>query len=255
LDTSETPVLFGRDGGIGTVTLNRPAAMNAITTVLAHELNVAIRTLSGECDVIVIRGAGGNFSVGGDFTELDELRAEGEPELRKLFEGFRTVCDVIAAVPVPVIAAVEGFALGGGLELMLGADISIVAEDAQLGERYINFDQIPAGGSTQRLPRFVGPQRALGLILSGDRISGAEAAEWGIAYRAVPAAELDETVDEFARRLAGKSRVALAKSKALVRKGLELPLSRGVSLELEAALAHLYGTDAATGIRELARER
>jgi enoyl-CoA hydratase len=251
------PVLIERTERVGILTLNRPDAYNAITTELAQRLEQAVRALAAddETHVIVIRGAGGNFSVGGDFNELERLRAEGEPALRELFESFGRACAAIAEVRTPVVAAVEGYAVAGGFELMLASDIALVREDAKLADNHSNFGQVPGGGSSQRLPRQAGIQRALGLILSGERISGATAVDWGLAYRAFGADEFDRGVRAFATALADKDPVALRRSKRLIRDGLELPLADGLARELETVLAHLGDAQAGAsrGIEKFAQ--
>jgi enoyl-CoA hydratase len=237
------PVVAEVDGTVGRIMLNRPEAYNAITIELARGLEAALRDLGGDdrVRVIVIRGAGGNFSVGGDFKELERLRADGAQAMRELFVSFTRACDVIASLPVPVIAAVEGHACAGGFELALASDIVLVRDDAKLSDIHSNHGMVPGGGSTQRLPRAVGMQRALGLILSGDRLSGAEAVQWGLAYRAFPAGEFESGVAEFARKLAAKDSGSLARIKRLVRAGLEQPLTNGLALELDTVLEHLSG--------------
>jgi enoyl-CoA hydratase len=231
-------VLVSEDAGIGRITLNRPDAMNAITTELAAALRDALADLAGRARVIVIDGAGGNFCAGGDFKVLAAIRDDAAA-LRELFETFHAACALIAELPVPVIAAVEGNAMAGGFELMLASDFALVREDARIGDNHSNIAMVPGGGSTQRLPRLVGRQRALGLILSGDRISGREAADWGLAYRALPAEEFRPAVDAMAQRLAEKDPVAVRRTKAAVRAGLELPLSEGIDIELETVMEHL----------------
>jgi enoyl-CoA hydratase/carnithine racemase len=234
-------VLVREADGIGRITLNRPDAMNAITTELAAALRDALADLGERARVIVIDGAGGNFCAGGDFKALAAIR-EDAVALRELFETFHAACASIAALPVPVIAAVEGVAMAGGFELMLASDVAIVREDARIGDNHSNIAMVPGGGSTQRLPRLVGRQRALGLILSGDHISGAQAAEWGLAYTAATAQEFAPAVTALAERLAGKDPAALARTKAVVQAGLERPLSEGIELELETVMTHL-GSD------------
>jgi enoyl-CoA hydratase len=248
-------VLTDLGGSVGRITLNRAEAYNAITTELARALEAALRALGSDpgVNVIVIRGAGGNFSVGGDFKELERLRADGVDAMRELFVSFGRACAAIAAVPVPVIAAVEGYAMAGGFELMQASDIALVRDDAKLGDNHTNFGQVPGGGSSQRLPRLVGRQRALGLILTGDRLTGAQAVEWGLAYRALAADEFDGAVDELASRLAGKSREALARCKRLVYDGLAGGLEDGLALELETVLEHLQSESAADGIESFTR--
>jgi enoyl-CoA hydratase/carnithine racemase len=232
-------VLTAREGRIGQITLHRPDAMNAVTVTLARELQQALRQLAGEADVIVIRGAGGNFSVGGDIDEVERLRADGPDALAGLFEAFGAACATIAELPVPVLAAVEGYALAGGFELMQACDVAIVRDDARIADHHANFGVIPGGGSTQRLPRLVGRQRALALILSGERLGGAEAVAWGLAYKSVPATDFEDAVQELANRLAGRDRDGQMQIKRLVHEGLELPLAEGLARERAAVVDHL----------------
>jgi enoyl-CoA hydratase/carnithine racemase len=224
---------------VGHLVLNRPDAMNAVTIELAAALEGALRELAEHADVIVIRGAGGNFSVGGDVDEVDRLRDEGPAALAELFEGFGRACAAAGEVPVPVLAAVEGYALAGGFELMQACDVAIVTDEARIADHHANFGVIPGGGGTQRLPRLVGRQRALGLILSGERIGGAQAVDWGLAYRSVPADGFDAAVAQLATRLAGRSSEGQARIKRLVRDGLELPLADGLARERAEVVEHL----------------
>ncbi len=235
--------------GVCTLTLNRPDAMNAITTELAEELGRALEEAAREAKVIVIRGAGGNFSAGGDFNHVQEIR-DDPTALRRLFESFGASCSLIAELPVPVVASVEGVAMAGGFELMLSCDFALVADDARIADEHLNHAMIPGGGSTQRLPRLIGTQRALGLILTGERINGIQAADWGLAYRAHPASELVERTDELAARLAEKDPTALARAKKLIRAGLERPLAEGLRAEGDAVVDHIGGASAEEGIGE-----
>jgi enoyl-CoA hydratase len=235
------PVLSAIDGAVGRVTLNRPEAFNAFTIELGQSLERALRELAADeaVNVIVIRGAGGNFSVGGDFVALEALHGEGVYAMRRLFESFGAACNAVAELAVPVVAAVEGYAMAGGFELMQAADISVVREDAKLADNHTNFGLIPGGGGSQRLPRLVGRQRALGMILTGDRITGAEAAAWGLAYKAFSASEFDSGVEELVQELATKNPASLAWCKRLVNEGLKRDLASGLRSETEAVLQHL----------------
>lgn len=235
-------------GGVGQVLLSRPGSRNAITVRLGQELEVALRGLARSVRVMVIRGAGGHFCAGGDFTELEALRAQGVAAMAPLFDNFARACAVIAELHVPVIAAVEGYAMAGGFELMQACDIVLVSETAVIADNHSNFGQVPGGGSTQRLPRLVGRQRALAHILSGERLSGAEAVAWGLAYRCLPSGEFDAGVDAFARALAAKEPAALARAKRLIHDGLGLPLEEGLAVERRAVLEHLTGVEAGQGI-------
>jgi enoyl-CoA hydratase/carnithine racemase len=245
---SEKTVLARRAGRVGHVVLNRPQALNAVTVELAQALEQALVELADEVGVIVVRGAGGNFSVGGDFNELERLRARGDDAMRELFESFGRACRVIRGLPVPVIAAVEGYALAGGFELMQACDFALVRDDARIGDNHSNFGQVPGGGGSQRLPRLIGRQRALALMLTGDHLSGTEAAAWGLAYRALPDHEFDPVVEDLAERIADKSPEALARIKALVHGALEQPLDEGLAHEIDVVLEHLHGSAAGAGI-------
>ncbi len=250
VSAAESVVESHADGAIGRITLNRPAAMNAITVALGAQLETALRDLAPQVRVIVIRGAGGNFSVGGDFLELQRLREQGREAMSELFANFSRACSAIAELDVPVIAAVEGYAMAGGFELLQAADIALVHEKAKLADTHSNHGMVPGGGSTQRLPRLVGRQRALGHILTGDRLSAEQAVAWGLAYRALPAETFDADVDAVAQLLAAKDPLAIKRSKQLVYAGLELPLQDGLSLEHRTVLDHLSEDSSGTGIDE-----
>jgi enoyl-CoA hydratase/carnithine racemase len=233
--------------GVGHVTLNRPERMNAVTTELACQLEHALSELSmaAAVNVIVIRGAGKNFCAGGDVAEVERLRSAGSEQLRTLFDAFRRACDLIATVDVPVVAAVEGVAMAGGFELMQAADIVIVSDDAKIADSHINFGMIPGGGSSQRLPRLVGRQVALGLLLSGDRLSGPDAVRLGLAYRSFASQDFDAGLHQFVTKLAGRDRTAVTTIKRLVRGAGQRPMAQGLDDEIAAVVAHVtdHGVD------------
>jgi enoyl-CoA hydratase/carnithine racemase len=235
--------------GVGWIVLDRPEVKNAISLALAEELEAAIAELATRVRVIAIRGAGGNFCAGGDFEEVARLRAEGPEALGRLFEAFGRACSSIAPLNVPVVAVVEGYAMAGGFELMQSCDLCLVRSDARIGDNHSNFGQVPGGGSSQRLPRLVGRQRALGLILSGEHISGERAEAWGLAYRAFTPQDFEAEAGRFLQRLAGKEPAAIARIKALVRSGLELDLGSGLALERRVVIKHLGEEAGAAGVR------
>jgi enoyl-CoA hydratase/carnithine racemase len=220
------------------VVLNRPAALNALTIELLTRLDDRLVAVSENVNVVVISGAGGNFSAGGDRDEVARLRQEGPDAPRRLFAEFRRTCALVQGLPVPVIAAVEGYAVAGGFELMQACDVAVVSSNASIADIHSNFGQIPAGGGSQRLPRLVGHHRALGLMLTGDRLSGEDAVAWGLAYECAPAEEFDAAVEALAERIAAKPREVLRRTKQLVHQGLALPLERGLDLELKVVLEH-----------------
>jgi len=238
---STTAVTVERDGRIGRITLTRPEAMNAVDLQLASQLDAALAELGADGGVIVIRGAGGNFCAGGDFGYLQDVRRDNPDDLPELFEVFGRALARIETLPAAVMAAVEGYAMAGGFELMQACDFAVVSADARIGDNHANYDQVPGGGSTQRLPRLVGRQRAAGLILSGERLSGEEAAAWGLAYRAYEPAAFDTAVEALAKRLAKVAPETLAVTKRLMREGLREDLAAGLAAERTAVVEHIRG--------------
>jgi enoyl-CoA hydratase/carnithine racemase len=236
-----TLVLRDVADGIAWITLNRPERLNSITVALSEELEESILEVGNHSDVTVavIQGAGGNFCAGGDFDEVERLRSNGPDALRQLFAKFRRACEAIARVEVPVIAAVKGVAMAGGFELMQASDIALVSEDARIADNHINFGMIPGGGSTQRLARLVGRQQALGLLLSGDRLTSAEAVRRGLAYRSFPQAGFDEGVQRFITDLAARRRGAVTSIKRLVYTGVEVASAIGLDDEIDTVVDHI----------------
>ncbi|MFI8592150.1 enoyl-CoA hydratase/isomerase family protein [Dietzia maris] len=236
--------------GVGRVILNRPEQMNAITVELGAELQSAIRAVgnSPDVNVLVIRGSGGNFCAGGDFKEVERLRAAGRGELRTLFSNFAAACREISSVPVPVVAVVEGVAMAGGFELMQAADIAIAHDEARIADNHIRFGQIPGGGSTQRLSRLVGRQKALGLLLSGDRLSGIDAHRIGLAYASFSSDDFESRIAEFVSTMAGRDRGALLAIKQLVLDGIRMELDEGLEMELDAVVSHIGAEAGHSGV-------
>jgi enoyl-CoA hydratase/carnithine racemase len=138
--------------------------------------------------------------------------------------------------------------MAGGFEFLLASDVVLVRDDAKLSDNHSNFGQIPGGGSTQRLPRLIGRSRALGLILSGERIDGHQAERWGLAYRSFAPDEFEGGVAAFVERLASKSRAALVEAKRLVHAGLEAPLAEGLAAERRAVIDFIAGDAGASGV-------
>lgn len=224
------------DLGVGTITFQRPDVYNALSIELCRSAAAAVGEMADEASVIVLRGAGGNFSTGGDIDEVRGLRSEGPRALSTIFEAFAGLIQAVLDVEVPVVAAVEGYALAGGFELLQVCDVVLLSETAVLGDHHIRAGQVPAGGGSQRLPRLVGRQRALAHLLTGDRIDPSTAVAWGLAYRWVPAGEFDELVAGVVDRIASKDRAAVRTMKSLVVRGLQRDLDEGLALERQAVL-------------------
>jgi len=248
-------ILYEAADGVATITLNRPDVLNAMNEPLRRELTHCFSDLAVDDAVraIVVTGAGERaFSAGADIREFVEpLVPVRFREARRRLD-FRQAMD---RCPQPIIAAIRGFALGGGLELALACDIRIAAEDAQLGLTEINLAIIPGGGGTQRLPRLVGRGKALEMILTGARIGAAEALRIGLVERVVPVADLGGAAQELARTLADKAPVALRYAKEAVVKGLELPLADGLRLENDLATLLRTTEDRVEGAKAFLEKR
>nr|WP_080737323.1 enoyl-CoA hydratase/isomerase family protein [Rhodococcus fascians] len=243
------------DSGVGTILLDRPSRMNSVTVSLAQQLEAALTELStrANVDVVVIRGAGGNFSAGGDFDEVKLLRSQGTDALANLFEAFARALGVIEGMRQPVISAVEGVAMAGGFELMQASDIVLVHPDVRVRDTHIRFGWIPGGGSTQRLPRIVGRQQALGHLLSGDTLDANDLVRLGIAYRILGASTFDTDIDAFALALAGRDRRAVARIKELVALSFTTCLGDGLAAERAAVVDHIAGPSGQAGVTAFER--
>jgi enoyl-CoA hydratase len=248
-------ILLDHQDGVATITLNRPDVLNAQNNAMRLELVDAFARLRVDdaVRVIVITGAGERaFSAGADIREFLEppVPTRFREERKRLdYRGEMDRC------PQPIIAAIRGYALGGGLELALACDIRIAAEDAQLGLTEINLGIIPGGGGTQRLPRLVGRGKALELILTGARVPAAEALRIGLVERVVPVAELMPTTQALARSIAEKAPVALRYAKEAVVSGLGLPLADGLRLENDLSTLLRTTEDRVEGARAFVEKR
>jgi len=218
-------------GRVFIVTIARPAVMNAIHPPASQEMASAWDGFDADPDlwVGIVTGEGERaFSAGADIKEFLESGTPTQYREERQRLDFRFH---MSRCPQPIIAAIRGYALGGGLELALACDIRIAAEDAQLGLTEIDLAIIPGGGGTQRLPRVVGRGKALEMILTGARLPAAEALRIGLVERVVPVAELMTAAHGLARTLAAKAPIALRYAKEAVVAGLELPLADGLRLE------------------------
>lgn len=241
--------------GVATITVNRPSAMNAMTTATLRELDHAVRTMNGaeEVRAIIITGAGEKaFIAGGDIAMLREMGPAEARELARLAQG---VCTVIEQGGTPVIAAVNGYALGGGCELAMSCDIRIAAETARFGQPEVNIGILPGFGGSQRLPRLVGKGRALEMILTGDMIDAQEAYRIGLVNRVVPATALMATARDLARKLAGKSPLALRLCKEAVMNGMEMDLTQACRYEAELFALSFSTADQKEGMSAFLEKR
>ena len=234
-------LLVDRDGAVGVVTINRPKVLNALNSPTIRELGQAMEELQQDAAIraIVLTGAGDkSFVAGADINELAALSlVEGKEHART----GQAVLDFIEQLGKPVVAAINGFALGGGCELAMACTMRIAADTARLGQPEINLGIMPGYAGSQRLPRLVGKGIALEILLTGDMISAARAHEIGLVNRVVPAAELMIAAKTLAAALASKAPVAARYIIEAVNHGFEMPQSDAQFLE-----ATLFGLVAAT---------
>jgi enoyl-CoA hydratase len=234
-------LLLERDGAVAIVTFNRPAVLNALNAQTIAELRHLLLQFQTDdaVRVVVLTGAGEKAFVAG--ADINELARQTPASGRDLARSGQAVIDLIETLGKPVIAAINGFALGGGCELAMACTIRIAAENARLGQPEINLGIIPGYGGTQRLPRLVGKGRALELLLTGAPVSAAEALRIGLVNRVVPASELMTAVRGLAADLARQAPIAMRYILEAVNHGLEMPTADGLHLE-----ATLFGLVAAS---------
>lgn len=248
-------IILNVDGHIATLTFNRPKALNALNSALLEELSQAIDALGENraVRVLVLTGAGEKaFVAGADITELATFNAlQG-----KLFAAKgQTIFNKIEEMPIPVIAAVNGYALGGGNEIALVCDFVYAAEKAMFGLPEMNLGLIPGFGGTQRLPRLVGANMAKEMIFTGKMIPAAEAYRIGLVNRVCPAETLMEEVLKTAGAIASKGRVSLRAAKQAVNRGLNVDLQSGCGIEMDAFALCLASEDAREGTAAFLEKR
>ena len=232
--------------GMAVLTLNRPQRLNALDGPLVDALMSALDDLDAawpETKVIVLRGAGRAFCPGVDLKWLQSGVLADDAATNAFLDRLGELVTRLENTRQVVIGAVHGFAVAGGLELLLGCDLIVVATDAQIGDDHIRRNLVPGGGDSQRLPRRVGFFRGMYLLLTGNRLTGREAVDWGLACACAEPEDLDETVLDLARQLAGRDAGALHTVKSMVRRGAELPLQEGLSLELYLRLRYRDESD------------
>jgi enoyl-CoA hydratase len=228
-DPSYQNVLVERRGAVGIITLSRPQALNALNAALISELAAAVNDLEADAAIgaIILTGGEKAFAAGAD---IKEMVSKSYPET--YCEDFITVgWERVAQCRKPVIAAVAGFALGGGCELAMMCDIVIAADTARFGQPEITLGTMPGAGGTQRLTRFVGKAKAMDLCLTGRMMDAAEAERAGLVSRIVPAAELLLEAVKIAERIAAMSRPIAMMVKESVNRAYETTLGEGVRFE------------------------
>ena len=244
------------DGAIAYITMSRPEALNALNGKVLHELKDALAQVRANHAVraVIFSGEGNAFIAGADIKEMQAL-ADKPAAIRAFTEFGQGVLRDIESLPQPVIAAINGFALGGGLELALACDIRIASADARLGFPEVGLGILPGLGGTQRTTRLAGRGVASQLVFSGDLIGAEEAARMGLLNRVVAPAQLMETARALADRIASRAPVAIAKAKGAILATQQLSLDKGLVFELERACEVMATPDRVEGMQAFIEKR
>ncbi|MCP8970352.1 enoyl-CoA hydratase [Ectobacillus ponti] len=240
---------------IAKLTLNRPGQANALSLALLEELQAALQDIRANRDVrvVILTGAGEKaFCAGAD---LKERAGMTEEQVRQAVAVIRSTINLVENLPQPVIAAINGVALGGGTELSLACDFRIAAEAATLGLTETSLAIIPGAGGTQRLPRLIGLGRAKELIFTARRVTAAEAEQYGLVEYVVPAAELESKATALAERIAANGPVAVRLAKQAIAKGMETDLQTGLELEWQAYEGVIGTSDRLEGLQAFKEKR
>lgn len=243
------------EGGVATVTLNRPQQLNALNRQMFRELDEAFDevTVDPAARVLVITGTGDRaFAAGADIREFVGM---GPVAALDFSRNAQRIYRKLETMPKPTIAAVNGFALGGGCELMMACDIAYAADTVRLGQPEITLGIIPGAGGTQRLSRLVGKQKAKELTMTGDMIPAEEALRLGLLCKVVPAADLMAEVKKLCEKLLSKGDVALRMAKEAIEAGAQADLGTGMEIEAKAWSVCFTTEDYAEGLKAFLEKR
>jgi 2-(1,2-epoxy-1,2-dihydrophenyl)acetyl-CoA isomerase len=242
---AQPEVEYRRDGAIAFLHLNRPERLNAVTTGLTDRLGAALaRAAAEDARVVVLAGRGRAFCAGHDLKEPEPV--ETPVQTRRRLEAIQDVTRLTRRFPGPVVAAVHGYALGAGCEFALACDVVVASEDAQFGFPEVGVGLSVTGGISRLLPMLVGWAKAKELLLLGERVTGAEAAELGMVARAVPPGEHETVALELAQRFVERPPLALSLAKQVLDHGLDATLEEAMVREVDhAVLTSLSGEGAA----------
>ena len=239
---------------IAYVTVNRPKAMNALNMDVLHELYDVFTKIEDDSDVraVILTGEGRAFVAGADISQMNQLNAiEG----RQMMTMGHKVMNLIESIEKPVIAAVNGFALGGGCELSMACDIRIASEKAKFGQPEVGLGIIPGFGGTQRLARLVGKGMAKYLIMTAEMIPAAEAFRIGLVEKVVPAEELMTEAEKLAKTIASKAPIAIATAKTAINNGYDMDMKSASRFEIETFTAAFGSEDKAEGMAAFLEKR
>lgn len=247
-------IVFEIKTGIGYITINRPDSLNALNSDVLDELEIALQEVrtNNSIQAVIITGAGKAFVAGADIGLMSDLSAQ---EGRTWTMRGQKLFNELEAIEKPVIAAVNGYALGGGCELAMACDIIFASEKAKFGQPEVNLGIIPGYGGTQRLPRIIGEKNAKYLIFSGEIIDANEALRIGLVQKVFTAETLLEEAESFAKNIMTKAPIGLKMAKVAIHNGMNVDLKTGIAFEAEAYAGAFQSEDRTEGMKAFLEKR
>lgn len=247
-------LIIEKQDAIGIIKINRPESLNALNIETLEEIRDAVTSLNNEEDikVLIFTGEGKAFIAGADIKQMKDMN---ENDAREFCNMGQKIFDIIEHLDKPVIAAVNGFALGGGCELAMACDIRIASENAKFGQPEVNLGIIPGFGGTQRLPRLVGKGIAKELIFTGDLIDAQTALRIGLVNKIVSTEKLMDEAMMMAQKIASKGPVAIMIAKSVINRGMETDLAKGLAIERDGFVQCVASGEAKEGTEAFLEKR
>jgi enoyl-CoA hydratase len=248
-------LLYEKEDGIGIVTINRPASLNALNAEVFTELYELFHEIENDAGVrvVILTGSGEKAFIAG--SDILEMQPQSSQEISRFVETVRRASDRIYSMSKPVIAAINGYTLGGGCEVAMCCDLRLASENARFGQTEINVGVIPGGGGTQRLTRLIGMTRAKELIYTGDMIDAKTALDWGLVNRVVPPDSLMTEAKELAKKLLTKSGRILSLAKSAVNSGASMSLPDALDFEAQSFSLCFASEDQKEGMKAFMEKR
>lgn len=250
-------IILEKIEGVARIALNRPDFLNSLDTQMLKEMDAALTEIEADNSLraVILTGRGRAFCAGADLKEISGYATSPQKMLAYL-RVIHGLFNRLDNFPKPVIAAINGMALAGGLELSLACDLAIAAADARLGDQHANFGLVAGAGGSQRLPRTIGARRAKELLFTGDWLAAPEAERLGLVNRVVPPDKLEAEALALAKKLSERSPMATKTVKALVNRGMQMALPDALELEINMGILHLTGTeDVQEGLKAFEEKR
>ena len=250
-------IILEKEERVARIILNRPNAMNALTPEMLNELEIAQQDVmdDGNIRVLIVTGQGRGFCSGADFSLISHLQGLAPKQIFQELRHIQDVITVFETMEKPVIASINGYALGGGLDMVLACDFRIAAEGVKMGEQYINVGLMPDVGGTQRLPRLIGLAKAKEMIFLGDMVDADEAERIGLVNRVVSREELDGETRAFALRLASAPTAAIGLAKKAMHEGMTKDIRSGLEIEAHCQTFAMQTSDAREGLAAIQEKR